>query len=372
MARIRQIKPDILVDDQLAKISRDGRLLFIYSWMIADREGRLEDRPAKIKAQLFPFDDDLSYQKIDALLTYLHNANFIIRYEINSHKYIQIRTFPRHQLIGRDEPASEIASAEGMISEYDPPPNSTVRARIYQRDSYTCVYCGRNMASDIRSRCVDHVIPYSQRGTNREKNLVTACKKCNAAKGGRTPDEAEMNWPKGYGETYEDLPINTPLTDGQHPVMHRQHPPDMKGIREGELEVGKGSKEKETDNASSDKKSLSAPASPVFIQIPLVTGENYPICQCQVDEWKGLYPAVDIEQELRNYLGWTVAHPQKRKTKRGILGSINFWLSDKQNKGGSNNGGGRNLFSNKEKQDAEYWDRKLKEAQEEDRRDGKS
>jgi hypothetical protein len=84
--------------------------------------------------------------------------------------------------------------------------------------------------------------------------------------------------------------------------------------------------------AQSDK-SLQAPASPVFLQIPLIDKTNYPICKCQVDEWKGLYPAVDIEQELRNYLGWSLANPKKRKTKRGILGSLNFWLADKQNKG---------------------------------------
>ena len=93
------------------------------------------------------------------------------------------------------------------------------------------------------------------------------------------------------------------------------------------------------DCAQSDKKqSLHAPASPVFLQIPLVDKTSYPICKCQVDEWKELYPAVDVEQELRNYLGWTLSHPTQRKTRTGILKSINFWLSDKQNKGGKGNG----------------------------------
>jgi hypothetical protein len=87
--------------------------------------------------------------------------------------------------------------------------------------------------------------------------------------------------------------------------------------------------------ARSDKKqSLQAPASPVFIQFPLNNGDLYPICQCQVEEWTGLYPAVNVEQELRNYLGWCKANPAKLKTKTGILKSVNHWLVDKQNNGG--------------------------------------
>jgi len=85
-------------------------------------------------------------------------------------------------------------------------------------------------------------------------------------------------------------------------------------------------------NARGDKSPV-AYDSPVFIQIPLVDKSLYPICQCQVDEWKSLYPAVDIEQELRNYLGWCGTNPTKRKTKRGILSSVNYWLQGKQDKG---------------------------------------
>lgn len=59
MARIRQIKPEFYLDDELALCSRDARLLFPGLWMLADRAGRLENRPAKIKAQVFPYDNDV-------------------------------------------------------------------------------------------------------------------------------------------------------------------------------------------------------------------------------------------------------------------------------------------------------------------------
>jgi len=51
MPRIRQIKPEFYLDDELAQCSRDARLLFPGLWILADRAGRLECRPAKIKAQ---------------------------------------------------------------------------------------------------------------------------------------------------------------------------------------------------------------------------------------------------------------------------------------------------------------------------------
>lgn len=108
MPRIRQIKPEFFLDDELASIPRDARLLFIGLWVIADKAGRMEDRPAKIKAQLFPYDTDVSYQKIDALLNDLRDGNFIIRYQINNKKLIQIRSFSKHQHCHVKEPESTI------------------------------------------------------------------------------------------------------------------------------------------------------------------------------------------------------------------------------------------------------------------------
>ena len=56
MARARNIKPAIMDNDDLAELAPLTRLLFVYLWMLADREGRLEDRPKRIAAQALPFD----------------------------------------------------------------------------------------------------------------------------------------------------------------------------------------------------------------------------------------------------------------------------------------------------------------------------
>lgn len=50
--------------------------------------------------------------------------------------------------------------------------------------------------------------------------------------------------------------------------------------------------------------------------------------------WKGTYPAVDVEQELRKMAAWSDANPMKRKTRRGIVRFINSWLSREQDRGG--------------------------------------
>lgn len=61
------------------------------------------------------------------------------------------------------------------------------RARIYQRDNYSCVYCGTQ-----RKLTIDHVIPKSRGGDNSWENMVTCCFDCNSKKGNKTPQEANM------------------------------------------------------------------------------------------------------------------------------------------------------------------------------------
>jgi hypothetical protein len=111
MARSRNIKPGFFVNEELAEIDFPGRILFIGLWCLADREGRLEDRPKKIKAETFPYDD----VDVDKLLNQLFKHNFIIRYEVDSKKYISIPTFKNHQSPHPHEKNSVIPPAKDDI-----------------------------------------------------------------------------------------------------------------------------------------------------------------------------------------------------------------------------------------------------------------
>ncbi|MGI6686184.1 MAG: DnaD domain-containing protein [Bacillota bacterium] len=113
MARSRNIKPGFFLNDRLAEVEPLGRLLFAGLWTIADREGRLEDRPKKIKAELLPYDDC----DVDELLNALNQKGFILRYEAAGKKYIWIINFLKHQNPHKREVASTIPPAPDQNAE---------------------------------------------------------------------------------------------------------------------------------------------------------------------------------------------------------------------------------------------------------------
>jgi 5-methylcytosine-specific restriction endonuclease McrA len=59
---------------------------------------------------------------------------------------------------------------------------------LFRRDQGMCLYCGQQFPAYLLSR--DHVKPLSQGGVDTWTNVVTACKRCNNYKAGRTPEQA--------------------------------------------------------------------------------------------------------------------------------------------------------------------------------------
>jgi len=70
---------------------------------------------------------------------------------------------------------------------YTPPLSNPV---LFRRDAHLCLYCGERQDPLLLSR--DHVTPLSHGGIDSWNNVVTACKRCNNHKSGRTPEEAGM------------------------------------------------------------------------------------------------------------------------------------------------------------------------------------
>lgn len=93
MARARNIKPGFYKNEDLAECSVWARLIFPGLWMLADRDGRLEDRPKRIKAELLPFDSE----NVDPLLNELQARGFLVRYRNSDGSFIQISKFSDHQ-----------------------------------------------------------------------------------------------------------------------------------------------------------------------------------------------------------------------------------------------------------------------------------
>lgn len=102
MARARNIKPGFCRNEDLAECSVWARLCFALLPMLADREGRLEDRPKRIKGELFPFDS----VEVDPLLMELEQHGLIARYVVSGLGLIQILGFRKHQNPHHREPES--------------------------------------------------------------------------------------------------------------------------------------------------------------------------------------------------------------------------------------------------------------------------
>lgn len=93
MARSRNIKPGFFENEVLAECGPWARLCFAGLWTLADREGRLEDRPKRIKGELFRFDAI----EVEPLLDELAAHGFLLRYRNNEGAFIQILAFAKHQ-----------------------------------------------------------------------------------------------------------------------------------------------------------------------------------------------------------------------------------------------------------------------------------
>lgn len=115
MARARNIKPGFFRNADLVELSFEARLLFIGLWTIADRAGRLEDRPKQIKMELFPADN----LDVDALLEQLAAIGMVARYSHEGKRYLQVVNFAKHQNPHKDERASTIPDQDGNVATPD-------------------------------------------------------------------------------------------------------------------------------------------------------------------------------------------------------------------------------------------------------------
>ena len=109
--RARNLKPGFFVNELLIECDPLARILFCGLWCLADREGRLEDRPLKIKITILAGDNC----EIEKLLDQLAQRGFIVRYEAEGLRCIQVVKFAEHQKpYCREQP-----------SKLPPPPTST-------------------------------------------------------------------------------------------------------------------------------------------------------------------------------------------------------------------------------------------------------
>lgn len=120
MARSRNIKPSFFMNEDIIELPYEARLLFIGLWILADREGRLENRPKKIKMSLFPADDINVAEQLENISKY----GFIEFYNVDGTDVIQIVNFVKHQNPHGLEKDSELPDSKGIYTVHNRNPKN--------------------------------------------------------------------------------------------------------------------------------------------------------------------------------------------------------------------------------------------------------
>lgn len=103
--RARNLKPSIFRNELLAVADPLYTLVFQGLWCLADRAGRLEDRPAKIHLEINP---GRAYETTTTAIAWLSDHGFIQRYEAAGARYIVVVNFAKHQNPHVREPESTL------------------------------------------------------------------------------------------------------------------------------------------------------------------------------------------------------------------------------------------------------------------------
>lgn len=182
--RARLIKPTFFNNEAIMNNDPAIGILFVGLILLADREGRLEDRSIQIRAHVFPSRADLD---VDSMIGVLEKENLVVRYEakwrIGSERsgFIQIVNFIKHQGLLRNEKPSIIPPPRGFKDRLNADlVTRTQKRRILDRDGHRCRKCGETIRL-----CIDHIKPVSVGGDSSDENLQVLCCWCNAEKNDR-------------------------------------------------------------------------------------------------------------------------------------------------------------------------------------------
>lgn len=99
MARSRNIKPGFFLNDKLAEVEPLGDY-FCRAVVLGGSRGAAKGQAQANKAEVLPYDSC----DIDKLLNDLWRHGFIIRYEVDGERFIQVVNFLKHQNPHHKEP----------------------------------------------------------------------------------------------------------------------------------------------------------------------------------------------------------------------------------------------------------------------------
>ena len=154
---------------------------------------------------------------------------------------------------------------------------------------------------------------------------------------GRRIEQADGGWLVINHRKYRDLRTPKQISVSERVRKHRENKENKLHETQCNDVTPEAEAEAEAEAYTSTSTSLrsvdvcSEPSgSPPAHRLPLNDKTLYDIHYPKIAELKELYPAVDVEQQLRNMRGWLDANPDRRKTRRGIMGFVHRWLAKEQ------------------------------------------
>jgi hypothetical protein len=166
--RSRNIKPGLFRNELLGAADPLLTLLFQGLWCIADREGRLEDRPLRIKAEVFPYRD---VPDIHGYLTQLEKMGFIFRYRVKEAGLIQVVNFKKHQSPHHTEKKSQLpAPVNSPLEHGENPPDSLIPDLLIHRFSDSPIQSQNTKASASPTHSQNNPQPNAESKSTPESN----------------------------------------------------------------------------------------------------------------------------------------------------------------------------------------------------------
>lgn len=160
----RILKESVCTSDSVDSLSWFEECFFYRLIVNCDDYGRMDARPAILKARLFPL-KDITHKNIADALQSLRAAGLVELYEVDAHPYLQLCTWDRHQQVrakkgkfpapdgnyGRMQPVDR--TCNHLIADDCKCSRNPIQSESYSESEYGCDMrrCGR-VARSPRSR----------------------------------------------------------------------------------------------------------------------------------------------------------------------------------------------------------------------------
>lgn len=153
MARIRTIKPEFFMSEDVLQLSIKARLCYVGLWCHADREGKLKYNKISLSAQIMPKE----IQDFEGCIEEMQDLGLVIKYEVENKQYLVIPTFLEHQKPHHSERPSKIPNPltvkrrlkDGYMNVNHSQEREKEREKERERNTMSVGFSEKNLAQEI-------------------------------------------------------------------------------------------------------------------------------------------------------------------------------------------------------------------------------